>query len=68
MKRNRVPQKHADLIVEIARSLGEQPRYALAKELKRRVPELSFKTALDYILSAGSEGILEKIGTNFKAR
>lgn len=67
-KTNRVPQKHVLTIQGVARALGEVPRYALVKALKKKLPELSQKTIMDYVLSSVNEGILEKIGMNYRVK
>lgn len=64
----RLPEKHIGSIREIAREMGGQPRYALARALVDRLKKsdgsISMKTALDYINAALNEGILVKCGFN----
>ena len=62
-----MPACHVDTIIAIARELGPQPRYVVARELTRRI-DVTMKTALDYILSAVNEKHLEKIGMNVRVR
>lgn len=67
LKKNRVPQKYHAIIRDIA-SKEEQPipRFAFAKKLQKSEPQLSFKTCMEYIFYAAEEGILTKVGTNYK--
>ena len=67
-KKNRVPQKRIQLIRDTAILLGEAPRYTLATALKARMPDVSFNTVMDYVLSSVDEGILEKIGMNYRVK
>lgn len=55
---------HVQALIELSKELGPQPRYVLAKALATRI-DVSMKTALDYVLSAASEGHLKRTGFNF---
>jgi hypothetical protein len=58
-KRSRIPLKHIDDIINIAKQNINQPRYVLASNLvKINNNAISIKTALDYIKSAKDEGII----------
>lgn len=61
-KTQRLPSNRRIDVIAVAAKRGRAPRFALARDLTKRCPELSFKTALDYILAAKKEGILIQVG------
>lgn len=65
--KGRLPVKHITLVRDIARALGGQPRYAVARALVERLRHtepISMQTALDYVLAAVNEGHLQRVGFN----
>jgi hypothetical protein len=67
MKRSRVPQRHAAVIVSLSKALGPVPRYQLARVVQASLG-VTLKTALDYVLSAVNEGMLQRVGFNVSVR
>lgn len=65
--RNRIPVIHIKKVRTIVSNLGgEAPRFAIASELKRMEPHLSMETCLEYVLGAVKDGVLVRVGMNYR--
>jgi hypothetical protein len=65
--KQRVPKKHIATILKLSHDIGPCPRYVLAKALSSMI-DVQLSTALDYILAATHENILQSIGQNISER